>query len=158
MVVNRHQEIIRHQCWANVIQNERQAQYNWADKGSKAFTLAARRSPSTPSRPSRAPHQGTGDSQVIDSHMVPVPARTEYFPIGGRNRMNNHSSAFHISFGTGTWVGSGGIQSLHRASFGGKDFQTPQEKALKYPAFKHTATMQLKSSGSLSLPTLSLTR
>ncbi|CAE6946229.1 ccdc25 [Symbiodinium sp. CCMP2592] len=45
-------------------------------------------------------------------------ARAEYFPIGGRNVVNNNSRSAMVSMGTGSWAGSGGLRSTYRQSIG----------------------------------------
>eukprot|EP00438_Fugacium_kawagutii_P005307 Skav231737 [mRNA] locus=scaffold638:154817:155110:- [translate_table: standard] len=44
--------------------------------------------------------------------------RGEYFPIGGRNPVNNNSISATSALGTSSWAGSGGMRSTYRSTIG----------------------------------------
>eukprot|EP00931_Biecheleriopsis_adriatica_P117051 TRINITY_DN92606_c0_g1_i1.p2 TRINITY_DN92606_c0_g1~~TRINITY_DN92606_c0_g1_i1.p2 ORF type:complete len:170 (+),score=11.70 TRINITY_DN92606_c0_g1_i1:68-511(+) len=45
-------------------------------------------------------------------------ARSEYFPIGGRNPVNNNSNAARSTLGPKSFAGSGGLRSLYGSTMG----------------------------------------
>mmetsp|Transcript_78603 Transcript_78603/g.138563 ORF Transcript_78603/g.138563 Transcript_78603/m.138563 type:complete len:136 (+) Transcript_78603:56-463(+) len=45
-------------------------------------------------------------------------ARSEYFPIGGRNAVNNNSSFCRSTLGPSSYAGSGGLRSAYQNTIG----------------------------------------
>ena len=54
----------------------------------------------------------------IDSSNYEKMLRGEYFPIGGRNAINNNSVSASSALGTSSWAGSGGMRSTYRSTIG----------------------------------------
>eukprot|EP00930_Biecheleria_cincta_P007783 TRINITY_DN109057_c0_g1_i1.p1 TRINITY_DN109057_c0_g1~~TRINITY_DN109057_c0_g1_i1.p1 ORF type:complete len:147 (+),score=14.80 TRINITY_DN109057_c0_g1_i1:76-516(+) len=58
-------------------------------------------------------HREPFDASKIDMRMM---SRSEYFPIGGRNAVNNSSTWARLSLGGGSYAASGGIRSSYAMS------------------------------------------